>query len=175
MTLPDAPKPEKSNLYRQLSSEQLATASTDNFQIAVSPVFLDASSEDELRRINLMGQAANLQSQSGPFGQGQIVKITDTTGSGSPSGDVFVPEDGQVWVIVGAQIGAMSANKCALALRDATNNQTVQVAAETSAFAQFDPVATGGHVFITKNLHLEYEFTSATGDCIVKVALQRVR
>jgi hypothetical protein len=175
MTLPDAPKPEKSNLYRQLSSEQLATASTDNFQIAVSPVFLDASSEDELRRINLMGQAANLQSQSGPFGQGQIIKITDTTGSGTPTGDVFVPDDGQVWVIVGAQIGAMNANKCALVLRDATTNQTVQVAAETSAFAQFDPVATGGHVFITKNLHLEYEFTSATGDCIVKVALQRVR
>ena len=175
MTLPDAPIPSKSNLYQQLSSEQISTASPANFQIAVDPVFLDSSSEDELRRINLVGQAANLQSQSGPIGPGQIVKITDTTGSGSPTGDVFVPDVGQVWVIVGAQIGAMAANKCSLHLRDSDTNQTVQVAAETSAFAQFDPVATGGHVFITNNLHLEYEFTSATGDCVVKVALQRVR
>lgn len=175
MPLPDSPDPKNSNLYKQLSSEQLSSASVTNFRTVIDPVYLDSSSEDELRRINLLGQATNLQSQSGPIGPGEIVKITDDTGSGTPTGTILQPNVGEVWTIVGAQIGALNANKCTLHLRDATNNQTVQIAAETSAFAQFDPVATGAHVFITNNLYLEYEFTSATGDCIVKVALQRVR
>jgi len=168
-----------SDIYDPLNTKTIGgefRLDVDTYENVQDPIHLESVNRKLLELTDLIGRVTNNRSSSGPIpGTGKIIKITDTTGSGSPSGDVFTPEHGEVWVIVGAQIGAMAANKCSLLVRDADNNQTVQIAAETSAFAQFDPVATGAHVFITKNLHLEYEFTSATGDCIVKVALQRVR
>ena len=79
MPLPDTPNPEKSNIYRQLSSEDIQSADIDNFDVVRFPINLDASSEDELRRINLVGQAANLQSQSGPIPGTMKIERTNTS------------------------------------------------------------------------------------------------
>ena len=94
MPLPDTPNPETSNVYRQLSSENIGSADVDNFDIVRFPVNLDSSSEDELRRINLVGQAANLQSQSGPIPG--TMKCESVALSAGTNGDFFVPQEGAV-------------------------------------------------------------------------------
>jgi hypothetical protein len=97
MPLPDSTAPEGSNLYAQMSSEQLGTASLSNFDILQDPVFLDPSSEDELRRINLMGQAANLQSQSGPLMGTVCFKTNNFTADATA--DILTPAEGEIWRI----------------------------------------------------------------------------
>lgn len=98
MPLPNTPAPEESNVYRQLSSEDIQSADVDNFDIVRFPVKLDSSSEDELRRINLVGQAANLQSQSGPIA-GTMKNEAVNLSAGS-NGTFFVPEEGEVWQVL---------------------------------------------------------------------------
>lgn len=67
MPLPDAGNPEKTNIYAQLSSQQIDSLTRATLNKVRTPVYLDASSEDELRRIDLIGQATGTTSSSGPI------------------------------------------------------------------------------------------------------------
>lgn len=146
MPLENAPDPETSNLYRQLSSEQLSTASKTNFDTAQDPVFLDSSSEDELRRINLVGQASNMQSQSGPIANTAQVVNTNITTSGTTT--LFTPQPGTVWQIVaaGTSAGYTGLSWLILKIYDTTNSLSVEIASQTSyntEFAMNEPIYVG--------------------------------
>ncbi len=125
MPLVNAPEPEDSNLYRQLSSEQLGTASKTNFDITQDSIYLDSTSEDELRRVNLIGQASNLQSQSGPISGTQKIVQVETTGGAAT---LFRPEAGTVWELVGvSQIRTGGSGSTTTALRIADGSDTVLI------------------------------------------------
>lgn len=111
MPLPDAPPPRSSRVYQQTTGKTLQSLTVENLDTISDPVFLDRNSEDELRRINLVGQASNLQSQSGPIpGTGVVKEITDTTGSGSPESILLEPAQGEAYHITAVEWQTKNAN-----------------------------------------------------------------
>ena len=90
MPLPDAPKPITSNLYRQLNSDRIEDLDPKKFAVVRNAVFTNDVSEDELRRINVAGQAAGQVSASGPLVNSLIVaKTIEQTSTGSI--EIFAP------------------------------------------------------------------------------------
>lgn len=87
MPLPDAPKPITSNLYRQLNSDRIEDLTPAKFAIVRNAVFTNDVSEDELRRINVAGQASGQVSASGPLVKGNILA---QTGEQNSVGDYFI-------------------------------------------------------------------------------------
>jgi hypothetical protein len=68
MPLPDAPIPQVSNLYRQLNSIKLGDLTNEQYEVVYNNIFLNDTSEDELRRLALIGLARQSfsPSSSGP-------------------------------------------------------------------------------------------------------------
>tara|TARA_R100001463_G_scaffold106967_2_gene161562 strand:- start:220 stop:831 length:612 start_codon:yes stop_codon:yes gene_type:complete len=118
MPLPNAvPKPAGSNIYHQLNAIKLGDLTNEEFDIVYNPLFLNDRSEDELRRLALIGLARQSfsSSSSGPIGESITVygKITSSgdklamwgggnLGSSNAKDDedaVFPP--GTAWVCAG--------------------------------------------------------------------------
>lgn len=118
MPLPDAvPKPSGSNIYHQLNSIKLGDLTNAQFDIVYNPLFLNDKSEDELRRLALIGLARQSfsPSSSGPTGESITVYCdNDSSGGkkaifGGGSLDSFYSKDdtpvvipaGSAWVCSG--------------------------------------------------------------------------
>lgn len=105
LPLPDSSDPKKANIYTQLSSTQIKDASKSNFNVVKDPQFLDSASEDDLRRINLVGQAANIQSQSGIIVNTGVISDSVVTDSGYTNGIVTLsPPEGEAWKVMGISV-----------------------------------------------------------------------
>jgi len=102
MPLPNAkPDPAGSNVYRQLNSITLGDLTNEQFDKVYQNVFLNDMSEDELRRLALVGAARQSfsASSSGPIpGTSQVINVT-CTGSGVNT-DIFTPGPGEVWQVM---------------------------------------------------------------------------
>jgi hypothetical protein len=160
-------------VYQQLSSEQLGSMSKDNFDIANDPVFANASSEDELRRLNLVGQASNMQSQSGPIpGTGRVELYANTTSV--TEADFFTPSEGESWQLLAAQTKAFYTGQSSAELFISDGTTSVSLDRPTSAYYEF---ALGEPIYITYPCKLVISFggTGTGGTGQVTVALHRVR
>lgn len=120
MPLPDAaPKPAGSNIYRQLNAIKLGDLTNEQYDILYNNIFLNDTSEDELRRLALLGQARQSfsPSSSGPIGQTQVVNVAvqssgdqlavwggGTLNASDIAGDDVVFPKGTVWQLMGASI-----------------------------------------------------------------------
>tara|TARA_Y100000004_G_scaffold157864_1_gene183833 strand:+ start:1062 stop:1676 length:615 start_codon:yes stop_codon:yes gene_type:complete len=85
MPLPDAvPKPAGSNIYRQLNAIKLGDLTNEQYEVLYDNIFLNDTSEDELRRLALIGLARQSfsPSSSGPIGESVTVYL-DAISSGS--------------------------------------------------------------------------------------------
>ena len=174
MPLENAPEPEESNIYKQLSSEKLGNTSKDNFDIVVDPVFLNAASEDELRRINLVGQASNMQSQSGPIANTATVVNTNITTSGTEN--VYVPGEGEVWQLSAAasSAGYTGLSFLILKIQDTTNSNVVEISSQTSYNTEFslnEPIYIG----YPCKLIIQSGGSGTGGSTDISAALIRVR
>tara|TARA_Y100000004_G_scaffold196403_1_gene266314 strand:+ start:417 stop:1025 length:609 start_codon:yes stop_codon:yes gene_type:complete len=87
MPLPDAPKPITSNLYRQLNAARIQDMNPAKLAVPKNAIFLNDVSEDELRRLNLAGQASGQLSSSGPMINSAIVA---ETGEQTSAGTYFI-------------------------------------------------------------------------------------
>jgi len=109
MPLPDAkPDPAGSNVYRQLNSIKLGDLTNEQFDKVYQNVFLNDMSEDELRRLALVGAARQSfsASSSGPIpGTSEVITATVDT-SGTPV-LLFNPDPGEVWRFNGASINGI--------------------------------------------------------------------
>jgi hypothetical protein len=110
MPLPDAPPPKTSRVYQQFAGKLLSTISSTNFDTVKDPVYIDRNSEDEIRRLNLIGQATNMQSQSGPM-PGSM-KIVSTTITDNTTTVAFSVNQGEVYQLMtlGAEASGVSGN-----------------------------------------------------------------
>jgi hypothetical protein len=102
MPLPDAePKPAGSNIYHQLNSTKLGDLTNAEFAIVRDPLFLNDRSEDELRRLALIGQARQSlsASSSGPIPDTQLMIEIDTTLANTYI-DIHEAGPGEVWQFV---------------------------------------------------------------------------
>jgi len=177
MPLPDADSPKSSNVYIQLSSKQLGSLDKASFDLVQDPVFLNSASEDELRRINLVGQATNMQSQSGPIpGTAEGISVTATD-----AGTVvaYKPNEGEVYQLIGASVGVKYTGQSSvlLQLRDDSTSVSIELSDSTAQGEPFPENAFISPIYITKELFLQCTFVGSgsggTGD--VRIGVIRVR
>lgn len=103
MPLPNAkPDPAGSNVYRQLNSIKLGDLTNNQFDVVYDNVFLNDMSEDELRRLALIGAARQSfsASSSGPIPIAQGWLEFTQTGSTSADGFSIKANADEVWQIV---------------------------------------------------------------------------
>lgn len=103
----------------------------------------------------------------------EVANVLDTTGSGNPTGDLFVPSAGQVWQLCGLSLAAFNAISVKINL---SNTLGTSVVLGTGLLANAplridNPVP----IFVTAGLKLTYEITSASGNCNMRAALIRIR
>ena len=174
MPLPNAPSPKDSNVYQQLSSESLGSTSKDNFDIVQNPVFLDSTSEDELRRINLVGQATNMQSQSGPIpGTGQVAEVLDTTGSGVVTSNLLIPNEGEAYEVTALDWSTKNASACYLRIRDINASSGGVLVEYKTAADSFDITLCPLRIVYPQKLVIIYGTT--TGDNQTNLAYHQIR
>lgn len=106
MPLPNAvPKPAGSNIYHQLNAIKLGDLTNEQLAIVRDPLFLNDRSEDELRRLALIGQArqALSVSSSGPIpNTGSVISATQS--SNNVVTTLLEPGPGEVWQVTGGSI-----------------------------------------------------------------------
>ena len=83
MSLPFADKPEESSIYQDLKSLVLSDLTADQFDELRNRIFSEGvnGTEDEFRRLILLGQASQKISSSGPIPGTGLVTDTDQTDS----------------------------------------------------------------------------------------------
>jgi len=137
MPLPDAPPPKTSRVYQQFAGKLLSTITSDNFDTVKDPIYIDRNSEDEIRRLNLIGQASNTQSQSGAIPDTfQVIEVDVTSAS---TFDVFTVPQGETWRLVAAGSEAFATNQSyvILKLKDNSNSKSVRIDALSGGFTEY--------------------------------------
>ncbi len=135
--LPDGtnPPPQGSNVYHQLNATKLGDLTNQEFSIVRDPLFLNDRSEDELRRLALIGQARQSLSvsSSGPIpGTAQIIEKNYGASYSPDDGayyTVFTPAAGQVWEFQGFFIySATGLSGFDISIKDNVNNTRIIIA-----------------------------------------------
>ena len=174
MTLPFSDKPEKSSVYNDLKTKTLNQITDADFDALEARMFAEGVNglEDEYRRLVLLKLATDKLSAGGPLDVAENKNITDTTGSGNPTGVLFRPDAGQVWQLMGASTGSLNAARADLYLYDGTI--TVTIGQESGASTTFDPFGSPP-IYVTNDVYLQYQFFTATGNCTIRASFIRVR
>ena len=178
MPLPDTPPSKDSNVYRQLSSSKAAEILNSDFDKVQNPVFIDPSSEDELRRINLVGQATNQQSQSGPIPNS--MKIVTTTIDSSSKITVFQPEKGSVWQLQQASLTRDSGSGTTnifIQYYDGTNEASALYVSTGSSelILTSDDNYAGNTYFVDNGVYFRVYRDSGSADYTLSTTFVRVR
>jgi len=181
MPLPDAePKPAGSNIYHQLNSTKLGDLTNAQFAIVRDPLFLNDVSEDELRRLALIGQARQSlsASSSGPIPGTLKLLSFRYTSTGNNFEDLGIGE-GEVW-----QFNTMSMAEGGSGTATITFTLYDPVSGDQSVFAvkstttqepvPISELAVGSPIYITSDLQLN-NLVNNTGGTHVDVDLTMIR
>jgi hypothetical protein len=185
MPLPFAPPPSESKLYRDLKNIKLDELTAVQFDSLKGALFAQGvdSSEDEMRRLNLVGQASNQQSASGPI-PGTTKIVSDAQVGDATTAEVFRPDnDKSVWSLDTADVthggGAGASIRTRLKLYDGSN--LIEIGDESFAgnTNPFEPKGDFGPVYVTYDVYLVQQVTGSTGGdeetSTVNVSVTRVR
>ena len=173
MPLPYAPPPKDSKVYRDLKNIKVTSVTSTQMDTLKGELFAQGvnGSEDEMRRLKLLGEVSNMQSQSGPIPNTQIVKrIVDTTGSGNPTGTIYAPENGTVWELSTLDWETKNATSMNFWIEDADGNKSRLDYQSSTGSTIYS-----GVVKITYPCKISYNISSATGDNTFTASLIRVR
>lgn len=175
MPLPYAPPPKDSKVYRDLKNLKISDVTADQMDTLKGELFAQGvdGSEDEMRRLNLLGRVSNQASTSGPIpGTGLLVKHDQTTNDVQT---VYRPAVGEVYLLMGADASAFGTgqNGATLSLSDGTN---VMVIADSSSAGDMNDHGFRGGAYIDNALYLTFQPNNiSSGTATVEVALIRVR
>ena len=171
----------ESNLFDQLRSKQLVGVSRDNFSSATDQTFIEECNLDEFKLINVIGQATNMQSQSGPIpGTGQVhesATVTDNTRT-----IAFAPGEGEVWEIMSVnciRTSVTSSSYFTLYIYDTVNSVLMQIFTGASTSGTFMAIDDGSwsEFTIDENCELQFVADNAANwaEAKVQLYLNRVR
>jgi len=114
----------------------------------------------------------NVDIQNGaPQNNTEVVNVQDSTGSGNPQGDLFVPTAGQVWQLCGISLATFNASSVKFTL---SNSLGIDCIIADGAIAS-SAVRITPPVFVTSGMKLRYFISGATGNCFMRAALIRIR
>ena len=142
-----------------------------DFDTVKNQVNLEARNFQLLDSLNTMGQITNMQSQSGPIANTQVVKrIVDTTGSGNPTGNIFVPDHGTVWELNTLDWEGKNATSMNFWIEDENSNKSrIDYQSSTGSTIY------SGVVKVGYPCKLVYNISGSTGDNTFSASLVRVR
>ena len=183
MPLPFAPPPSQSKIYQDLKNLKLSEVTADQFDSLKGVLYAQGvdSSEDEMRRLNLVGQASNQQSASGPIPGTLVIQAILTDTSGSKSGNLKVAAAGEVWQLYGFCVSAMTSRSGSCThevfLRDTINSldaEIIDVAASSSQLPLHENNWMGP-LYVDENMSVMYEVTGTFDDATLQFVCARVR
>jgi hypothetical protein len=189
MTLPFAVRPEDSDIYQDLKGITLSDLTADQFDQLRERIFSEGvnGTEDEYRRLTLLGQAAQKISASGPIpGSDSVISVnSDTNNAIIP---IKVPSKGEVWQLSsGSWTGSgISGTICFYLL---AANQSANIGAGTDRSAAsiiVEYCATAGNgvlnestpfgeIYVGENTGLYIQATGTFSDIDFKFLMNRVR
>ena len=189
MPLPNAkPDPAGSNVYRQLNSIKLGDLTNEQFDIVYQNVFLNDMSEDELRRLALVGAARQSfsASSSGPIpNTGEVLTIAATT---TNIYELLVPGPGEVYQLTGGSISGtgLSGNVCHHLMTanvsdsiDGGSDRTKAVLnveyCSTAGQAVLNETTPFGQIFLDENIALYGQSTGTFTEIKYKISVVRIR
>jgi len=166
MPLPFAPPPDESRVYDSLKSVLLSDVTSTQLDSLRSTVFAQGTdgTEDEFRRLLLLGLASQQSSISGPIPGSFKIALGTTSSSGSIV-TAFTPNAGEVWQIVAAVGGSGSGTTGTIYLEvklyDIVNSRRVEWIATSTTTGTDIPLTevTQNPVYIDENCRLEVEAT----------------
>ena len=172
MPLPFAPKPDESKVYQSLKSVLLDEVTPTQLDHLRSEVFAQGTdgTEDEFRRLVLLGAAALASSSSGPIPGTGITYYKQQTSTGS-RGTLFNPDEG-CWQ-VGPVSFQLSNNTGSVAVQawieadddTSTNRRVLWADASTSSTSYATLHENLAPVYIDANTTVKVEFTG-TADAV---------
>lgn len=189
--LPDGtnPPPAGSNVYHQLNATKLGDLTNAEFAVVRDPLFLNDRSEDELRRLALIGLARQSisVSSSGPIpNTGTVISVDQTTTNVVTP--LLEPGPGEIWQITGGSITGtgISGNVCyhlMTALQSAnigggTSRSQAVLNVEycaTAGQAVLNETTPFGSIFIDENLGLYGQASGTFVEIMWKISAIRVR
>ncbi len=190
MPLPDAvPKPAGSNIYHQLNAIKLGDLTNEQLSIVRDPLFLNDRSEDELRRLALIGQArqALSVSSSGPIpNTGSVIIATQNTDNVVTV--LLEPGPGEVWQVTGGSItgNSISGTVCYHLLTanrednigGGTDRTKAVLNVEICATAAQTPLNEStpfGTIFVDENMGIYGQANGTFSEIVWKISAIRVR
>ena len=170
-------------LFAQWNTKTLGGSTklgVSDYELITDGVHVEVDNLAALEAKNTVGQATNLQSQSGPipgtFAINQIVADT----SGSKAGNLKIASAGEVWQLYGFCVAAMTgrSGSCTheVFLRDTVNSldcEIIDVAASSSQLPFHENSLYP--VFVDENISIMYEVTGTFTDSTLQFVAARVR
>ena len=159
MPLPNAePDPKDANIYNQLSTIKASDLTRSQLDVVRDPLFLNAQSEDVLRRIFLIGQVTDQLSASGPIPRtAEIINQTFNEGNEGDLITLFKPSIGEVWLMTNASSshsGGSSGVSIFLADQTSSSGDMIFLGQESSTgVVPFNP-SPHTQVYITSDMFL---------------------
>ena len=179
MPLPFAPPPKESKVYTDLKNLKITGVTAEQMDTLKGQLFAQGidGSEDEMRRLKLLGEVSNQQSSSGSIpGTAEVIRLQRTSAGVNT---IFAPSEGEAWVIDGAQSGSFYTGQTTvtLSLYDPNNTYMVSVGQQDAADTAFTASYMSSPVHIVYPLSLRASFggTASGGTGIVFLAIHRVR
>lgn len=176
MPLPFGGKPEDSAIYNDLKTKKLSELDPDEFSKIQARTFAEGinGTEDEYRRLLLLGLASDKLSLAGPMRDVEVAQITQTSDVGFY--DIFKPTYG-VWQFLGGDMVA-SGGTGAVNFSLTNGSESVYIGS-TSVSGQepltFDNLYKLPALYITPELWIGGDATSIATSTRVTMAFIRVR
>ena len=162
-------------LFAQWNTKTLGGSTklgVSDYELITDGVHVEVDNLAALEAKNTVGQATNLQSQSGPIPDTQFVLETD--GITNSHKTVYQPDAGQVYQLVAASIISLDgANNVILNIEDATTTTRVQI---DTFNGTSNPMELNEPIFISNSAFLTTRTdTASSGNARLATSLIRVR
>lgn len=189
MSLPFAVRPEDSDIYQDLKGITLADLTADQFDQLRERIFSEGvnGTEDEYRRLLLLGQAAQKISSSGPIpGSDTVISVNSDTNNAIIK--IKEPAKGEVWQLgSGSWTGTGFSGSVCMYLLVANQSDNIDSGTDRSAasiIVEYCPTAGNGplnestpfgEIYVGENTGLYIQASGTFSDIDFKFLMNRVR
>ncbi len=189
MSLPFADKPESSSIYQDLKTKVLSNLTPDQFDELRDRIYSEGvnGTEDEFRRLVLLGQASQKISSSGPIpGADDVVSVNSDTNNAIIA--IKEPSKGEVWQLSsGSWTGSGISGTVCYYLLAANQSSNISAGTDRSAASIIvEYCATAGNgplneqtpfgeIYIGENTGLYIQASGTFTDIDFKFLMTRVR
>jgi len=169
-----APNPKKQPVYTNLQNKKLSDVSGKDIQQLTDPTFIQASNQDALLTYNIINQAAMRDGLPMPDTQ-QIVQATYTD---TGSNDFFIPQQGEVWLLVGGDtVTSGGTGTINFQLKDASGTLAMLFIASVNGQEPIGENSTGLRypIYVSASNYLVANVTTVATSVRASLSLIRVR